>query len=192
MSRAERRNGSKGAKPVNWILWGCIALVVVIIGAAIVYTQTRGTGISYAEYSFTDSKYTRPNATVTFEEFSDFQCPACQATSASIKAFRDTAPPSVQVAYRNYPLRTIHPFAQRAAEAAHCAKLQNRFWAYHDVLFDSQMLSERNLKQHAAGLGLDMTKWNACMDNGAATGVINDDIKEGNARGVQGIARATD
>ncbi len=187
MSRAERRQATnKPSKPFNWILWGTVSVLLLVIVGAVVYAQTRGTGVAYADYNFTDEKFKRPNAAVTFEEFSDFQCPACQATSTSIKAFRDTAPDSVLVLYRNYPLRSIHPYAQRAAEAAQCAKQQNRFWAYHDVLFDSTKITDRDLKLHAQGLGLDMDAWDKCMDSGAARAVIDADISEGNKRGVRG------
>lgn len=57
-----------------------------------------------------------------------------------------------------------------SAVASECAGEQNKFWDYHDLLFQSQNGENRgafakpNLKRFAAQLGLDMPKFNACLD----------------------------
>jgi protein-disulfide isomerase len=40
--------------------------------------------------------------------------------------------------FRNFPLTEMHPHAQRAAEAAEAAAVQNRFWEMHDYLYEHQ------------------------------------------------------
>ena len=59
-----------------------------------------------------------------------------------------------------------------AAEAAECAGEQNRFWQYHDRLFDvsqgrgSARFEQAHLKQYASELGLDTQAFNTCVDSG--------------------------
>ena len=40
--------------------------------------------------------------------------------------------------YRHFPLTSVHPHAQRAAEAAEAAGAQGAFWPMHDLLFEHQ------------------------------------------------------
>src|SRR5215211_2586068 len=71
---------------------------------------------------------------------SDFQCPFCrQWHTESYKQFVDeyVRTGKVKVAYINYPLGQ-HQNAVPTAQAAMCASAQNRFWQYHDALFDTQ------------------------------------------------------
>ena len=38
----------------------------------------------------------------------------------------------------DFPLKSIHKFAFKAAETARCAGEQDKFWEMHDQLFASQ------------------------------------------------------
>ena len=81
------------------------------------------------------------NAQVTLVEFSDYQCPFCarhftQTESQLKKEYIDTG--KVKFYYRDFPLPQIHPGAQKSAEAARCAGDQNKYWEYHDLVFENQ------------------------------------------------------
>ncbi len=81
------------------------------------------------------------NAKVTLIEFSDYQCPFCgrhfsQAEGQIKKEYIDKG--LVKFYYRDFPLSQIHPGAQKAAEAARCAGDQNKYWQYHDLVFQNQ------------------------------------------------------
>ncbi len=83
----------------------------------------------------------KESAKVTLIEFSDYQCPFCERhfsqTEGQIKQeYIDTG--KVKFYYRDFPLSQIHPGAQKAAEAARCAGDQNKYWEYHDLIFQSQ------------------------------------------------------
>jgi protein-disulfide isomerase len=94
---------------------------------------------------------------VTVIEYLDFQCPVCgrffRETYPTIKSeYVDTG--KVRWVARQFPLRSIHPDAQRAAEASECAANQDAFFAYHDLLFANQgALGSDALKGYAAQLG---------------------------------------
>jgi protein-disulfide isomerase len=127
-----------------------------------------------------------PNAPIEMIEFSDFQCPYCQRAHPTVKQVLDTYGSRVRLVYRNYPLPN-HPNARPAAEAAQCANEQGKFWPYHDRLFaNPTKLSDADLKQGAAELGLDAGRFNACVDSHKYKAVVDADIKDGDAAGVSG------
>lgn len=78
------------------------------------------------------------NAKVTIVEFSDFQCPYCLQAYATVKQIMDAYPNDVKFVYKQFPLSSIHPQAQKAAEASLCAHEQGKFYEYHNKLFDVQ------------------------------------------------------
>ena len=71
----------------------------------------------------------------------------------------------MKLVFRDFPLRQIHPEAQKAAEAAQCANDQGQFWPYHDRLFATTDLATEDLKQYAVELGLDIGEFNTCLDS---------------------------
>jgi protein-disulfide isomerase len=85
-----------------------------------------------------------PDATYVIREFSDFQCPFCAryVTGAyqEVKAQLLTRD-DVRFEFHHFPLVSIHPNAQPAAEAAECVVAANTpedFWVFHDALFERQ------------------------------------------------------
>jgi protein-disulfide isomerase len=135
----------------------------------------------------------KDNAKVTFVEFGDFQCSYCQRfiddTFGQLKSkYIDTG--KMKVIYRYFPL-PFHVNAQKAAEAAECAYQQGKFWEYHDLLYkdgqgDGTGLAAADLKKYAGNLGLNTDSFNACLDSGAAAAVVAQDVKDGQAAGVNG------
>lgn len=76
---------------------------------------------------------------ITVVEFSDFQCPACQASyKLKNQIFAQFSPEEVEFVYRHFPLTSIHPNAVLAAEAAEAASKFDKFWQMHDKLFENQ------------------------------------------------------
>ena len=126
-------------------------------------------------------------APVTIVEFSDFECPFCGGLFSTLKTVENLFLNQVRVVYRQFPLRNIHPRAQKAAEASLCAGEQGRFWEMHDSLFgDQQNLTVDALKARAVKLNLDAAAFNACLDSGKQAAAIERDIAEGAKVGVSG------
>jgi len=126
------------------------------------------------------------DAPIQIVEFSDFQCPFCFRVGPSLKQVFDTYGDRIHLIYREYPLPN-HPNARPASEAGLCANEQGKFWPFHDRLFASQQkLGAADLKQHAAELGLDTSRFNACVDSHKYADDVEADITAGNEAGVNG------
>jgi len=132
----------------------------------------------------------RPDAPVTLVEFSDYQCPFCgrffSATLSTLKRdYIDAG--KVRYVFRDYPLDQIHPQARKAAEAAHCAGDQGKYWEMHDRLFQNQKaLTPPQLSEHARTLGLDGAAFDTCLTSGKHAGRVQKGLEDGLAAGVQG------
>ncbi len=127
------------------------------------------------------------DAPVTIVGFSDFQCPYCASLFSTLKAIEKNYQDKVRIVYLQFPLRTIHPNAQKAAEASLCANEQNQFWPMLDAMFaDQRKLSVDELKRTAEKLSLDMSAFNACLDGNKYDSAIRADIAEGLKVGVRG------
>ena len=127
------------------------------------------------------------DAPVTIVEFSDFECPFCKQTHPTLKQLLERYPGKVRLAYRDFPLDSIHPQARRAAEAARCASDQGKFWEYHDVLFtQSPQLTLEDLRRYAGQVGLDVTQFDGCLAAGVHKATVQRDLDEGNRLGITG------
>ena len=132
----------------------------------------------------------KADARVTLVEFSDYQCPFCarfaQATLPALKRlYIDTG--KVRYVFRDFPLDQIHPEARKAAEAAHCAGDQDRYWEMHDRLFQNQRaLAVAELQEHARQLGLDGAAFDDCLASSRHAARVAKGLADGTAAGVQG------
>jgi protein-disulfide isomerase len=127
------------------------------------------------------------NAKVRVVEFADFQCPYCTIAATSVKELHSRYGDKVEFAYRHFPLRSIHPDAQRAAEFAQCSRDQGKFWELHDKMYgDQEKLDEPSLRAAAAAVGLDAKKLDECLSSGRATAEVEEDMKAAEALGVGG------
>lgn len=137
------------------------------------------------------------NAKVTVVEFSDFQCPFCkQFEDDTYSQLYDTyiKTNKIKFAYRQYPLVTIHPNAQKSAEASECANEQGKFWDYHDLVFKNQSSwsalaaadAANSFTDLAGQLGMDTTQFKSCLDSDKYKPTVDSDAADGSKAGVDG------
>jgi protein-disulfide isomerase len=125
------------------------------------------------------------NAPVVVVEFADYECPYCQQVNPDLKKLEEEYKGKVAFAYKDTPLPS-HPHAQKAAEAAHCAGVQGKYWEYHDLLFVSKQYEIPDLKQGARKLNLDSAAFDQCLDSGAQAGAIKAHLAEAEKLGLSG------
>src|SRR5438034_2190199 len=126
-------------------------------------------------------------APVVIVEFADFQCPYCRQVEPTITSLLDKHKGRVSLAYRDFPLFSIHPFALGAAEAGRCAGEQGKFWEYHDLLFAHPDKLERpGLLEEARSLNLDEKQFESCLSSEKYKTQIDADVQDASRAGVNG------
>jgi protein-disulfide isomerase len=121
------------------------------------------------------------DAPVTVVEFADYQCPFCtRFTKTTFPTLKQKYIDSGKVRWvaLNLPL-PFHKDAQKAAQAAHCAGEQDKFWEMRELLFNNpKKLDKENLPTHAETLSLDMKAFNACLQSDRHLAEIDQDAKD--------------
>jgi protein-disulfide isomerase len=111
--------------------------------------------------------------------YADFECPYCAALELRL---REAA---LRVCFRHFPVRSKHPRAWPAAQAAEAAARQDAFWAMHDALFaDQGRLEDPHLWARAEQLGLDVARFDADRRGTAVRERIEADFRSGIRAGV--------
>ncbi len=127
------------------------------------------------------------DAKVTVVEFLDYQCPFCHRVQAVVDEILERYAGKVRFVHRDFPLYTIHPQAAGASKAAHCAGEQGKFWEFHrHLLMVPGDMSEKDLKERAAGLKLDPSKFGSCFSSTRYEKGIQETYDYGTEMGITG------
>jgi len=207
-------------KDALWKYSTFLLLAILVVGAFFVFTGSNGTTgqaaqqptqlpsqPSQVEASADDDAFLGDeNAPVEIIEFSDYQCPFCRKfwteTLPLIKSeYIDTG--KVKFVYRDFPLTSIHPAAQPAAEAAECVREKGGDEAYfimHDKIFQegnildggdpikgpvqgTAQFGTTELKKWAKDIGYDIS---SCLDSGKFKSEVQKDLADATSAGGQG------
>ena len=99
--------------------------------------------------------------------------------------FLKTNPQNVRFIYKHYPLKGIHPYAFKAAEASECASDQGKFWEYYKELFQNRQFDNTALKSYATKIGLDVDLFWTCVRSHEMAERVNLDMSEGDSKGLE-------
>lgn len=136
-----------------------------------------------------------PDAPVKIVEYSDTECPFCKSFHNTMKQVIDEYGKDGKVAwvYRQFPLTQLHSKAAKEAEATECANElggPDKFWAYLDRLFavtpSNNGLDPAELPKIAQYVGLDVAKFNTCLNSGKYVKHIGEDAQNARATGGNG------
>jgi protein-disulfide isomerase len=141
-----------------------------------------------------------PDAKVTLVNFDDFECPFCARMHSTLMSeilpeYKD----KIKIVYKDYPLDTIHPWAEHAANNANCVAKQSpsAYWQLADYLHGNQHnipTSRQDPQASFAAIdqqtleigkknGLDATKLQACIKAQSDT-IVKASVAEGDKLGV--------
>ena len=125
-------------------------------------------------------------ADYTIIAFSDFQCPFCKRGDDTMKELQKKYDKKIKYVFKHFPLG-FHPEAANASKAAWAAGKQEKFFEYHDKLFENQgKLGDELYVQIAKDLGLDVVKFNKDRAGDEAQKQIDSDMKQAQEVGIQG------
>ncbi|MFT4310539.1 MAG: DsbA family protein [Candidatus Woesearchaeota archaeon] len=160
-----------------WTPWVIIAILVIGIG---------GFAFLNSLPKATPSAPVATDGVIVVEEYADFNCPACAATHRSLKAVKRQYGDNVEFVTK-YALSVGGDDTIRAAQAAECARDQNKFDVYIDALYDNiRQHSYDQLEGYARQLGLDVDTFSDCLRSGKYLQKVQDDISAARQRGVGG------
>ncbi len=149
--------------------------------------------INIKPVSGSDHTYGNTNASVKIIEFSDLECPFCKSFQLTLKHIVDSYGGGIIWIYRHYPIGQLHSKAEKEAEASECANElggNDKFWAFIDKVFEvtpsNNGLDPALLPQIAVQVGLNETKFNACLSSGKYASFVADSIASAQAAGGNG------
>ena len=125
------------------------------------------------------------NAAVTLVEYGDYECPYCAQAYMIVKEVQERQGNKLRFVFRSFPLTKIRPHAYQAALAVEAAAAQGRYWEMYDFLFKhGQVLTDDNLRQSAAKLGLNVSKFDREFLDRTYSRHVDEDIQSGEESGV--------
>jgi protein-disulfide isomerase len=126
------------------------------------------------------------DAPVAMVAYTDFQAPACVKLAPVLDDLLGKYPDKVKLVYKNFPLKSKHGFAGRAAVAALAAERQGKFWEFYDLLFANyQGLHQKKVEEFAGNLGMDVEQFKKDMRDSRLLAKIRQDMSEGGVAGVR-------
>lgn len=174
-----------------------IPVVIGIIAAifAVMYignSQDQKEGFTMSQILDISSPYEgSPSARITIIEFGDYQCTFCyKFHTSSLDVIKQEYLDSgkANLVFVDFPLNG--PDSVLAAEAAHCAKDQDKFWEYHHELYTNWggertgWITRESLKVFAKSTGLDTEQFGSCLDSAKYRQQVLDTYEFGQELGI--------
>lgn len=138
-----------------------------------------------------------PDAKVTVEIWSDFQCPACRNLATDLEPLTITefvVPGKVRLVYRDAAFQgqgRDYDESTQAGAAARCAADQGLFWQMHNWIFanwngeNEGAFAAHRLRAIALAAGLDLATYDSCMATGDQQAAVINETNAGVAAGVR-------
>lgn len=133
-----------------------------------------------------------PNASVTVEEFADFQCPTCAVVHTKMKEINALYGSRIKFVYRNFPLTQAHKNAYDASLAAESAGLQGKYWDMQNQIFTNQREwsnsadARKLFEGYAQKIGLDIPKFQNDLVAMTTKQRVDNDMQRGRALAITG------
>lgn len=184
-----------------WLLPASIVLAALLVTGGLVYSTHRRTtpttptaGDTGAQQAVAPAPAERdvilgdPKAPVSIIEYADFQCPFCGSFfTDTVLQLRESyiKTGKAKMVYRSFSF--LGPESTAAAEAAECAKDQQRFWEYHDAIYTAEVADGKenngNLNRAlflklATTLKLDLPAFTKCIDTHQYKDVVAQSLED--------------
>ncbi|MBU1118260.1 DsbA family protein [Patescibacteria group bacterium] len=186
--RNNKKREEKAPEKKSGKFWYVAVVAILVLAIFGIYKLVAGSsGEANDPLTLTeDERMSGPDtAKVTIIEYSDFQCPACAVFSAEVKKLREEFPNDVRVVFRHYPLKQLHPQAERPSKAAEAAHRQGKFWEMHYKIYENQQTwsqmnnMEVEFEKYAKELELNIDDYRAAYEDKSIQDKLDADRKSG-------------
>ena len=119
-------------------------------------------------------------------EFADFTCPICRSVRKELDQLIAANPGKINLVHRYYFKKNSY-MGKRLAFMGHCAHQKNKFWEFHEHVFDNQA-SYKDLRQDkvAEKLGLEKDEFEKCVSDSSTKKFVTNSVKEADKFRVSG------
>ena len=150
-----------------------IVIAVAAVSAYAFYLQNNNPSVSTQALIENGSPMLgNPDAKITIVEWGDYQCTYCHQFHQNtkdqlIQEYVDTG--KANFVFRDFPLNG--PDSVLAAEAAYCAGDQNKYWQYHDELYNNWAgertgwINKKSLDGFASDVGISANQFDTCLND---------------------------
>lgn len=175
-------------------------LIILILGGGFILLNKpiKTTTISYDINNLLSRSVPlgNPNSPVKIVVFHDFQCIFCKKLYfETIKKIKEEyiSKGLAVLYYKDFAI--LGEKSIKAALASRCAKDENKYWEYIDLLYEisknekgenTAVFTEENLLKIAEEIGLNKDKFKNCLENKKYLDEIQEDINSGINLGVRG------
>ncbi len=190
-----RRRKSRGKR--NAVI--LVAIVGLVLLAFAVYSYSSGgtassaSQLAHLRVISSAAVLGSASAPVTIFEFGDPQCPSCDywfktQEQQIVQNLVDTG--KARLVWKDFDY--YGPDSTYASQALYAAGVQGEFWDYYNLIWTNQgsvnsgWASPDNLRGFAQQLGLNITEFNRDFGSGNYTSIINSNLSDGQALGVNG------
>lgn len=180
----------KKNKPSSTSIISAIVFIILLVGLAIYAnnkndakneSSKKNTG-SYTLKSNESITLGKTDSSVTFVEYYDYECPACQYLDKEVlptlyKEYKN----EVKFVFKQFPLQQ-HEQAKPAAFAAVCANDQGKFIEYNDLLvknYENWTKKPSLLEDYAKNLKLNVDQFNSCRTSKQVADFVQRDYDDG-------------
>jgi len=98
---------------------------------------------------------------VVLHEFGCYSCPYTREAESVVQEILDNYP-DIKFVYHDVPLE-LHAYSIESAKGAICAREQDKYWEYHELLFAQENLSDESFVDIALMLDLDIDNFKKCF-----------------------------
>jgi protein-disulfide isomerase len=128
------------------------------------------------------------NAKLVIVEFTDYECPFCsryvkETYSQIVQEYVDKGILLYTVIDQPLP---IHPKAEKAAQAAHCAFDQGKYWEIHKMMM-TQQDSLGDLSFYAKSLDMNIAEFEDCLKTDKYKETVNKNMALARKLGINGV-----
>lgn len=114
--------------------------------------------------------------------FNSFTCGFCRKSKEVLHQLHEKYPQRLRIVFRHFDRNEID---QKASVAIECAGEQNKFWPMYDTIFGDHTGSF-DFQAYARKIGVQINKFNQCMNSNKYASKISYDNEMGINLGVQG------